>query len=159
MGQAVTVALGFEQKAVSADGNGRWAAVLSPREPGEPLTLTITSGAGAMTCADVAVGEVWLAGGQSNMEMPLRDCRGGKKEISASAGKNVRFYRVPRCAMAGEELERMEAEGRWQVCAPETSGDRVDVLALRMIGTIGTAQLDETLPIAPSAGGCDAEFR
>ena len=46
---------------------GKWEAVLPPVEACEGKTLTITSGGESVCFTDVAVGEVWVAGGQSNM--------------------------------------------------------------------------------------------
>lgn len=122
-GQTVTVRLGDDEKNTIADECGRWKAILPPREAGEPLTLTITCGEEALTCTDVLMGEVWLAGGQSNMEMVLNDCKDGKKEVSQSEGKNVRYYNVPRCAVFGEELLKQEAESSWKICTPQTAGE------------------------------------
>ena len=39
-----------------------------------------------MAFEDVLIGEVWLASGQSNMEMGIGACRDGKEEIAAANG-------------------------------------------------------------------------
>ena len=122
-GQRVKVSLGDDVRETFADENGNWKTFLPPREAGGPLTLTISCNENTLTCEDVLVGEVWLAGGQSNMEMALKDCKDGKKEIANSCDKNVRFYNVPRCAVLGEELTKLESESSWQICTPQTSGE------------------------------------
>ena len=54
--------------------------------------MTVSSDEGSIDVHHVAVGEVWLAGGQSNMEFYMRYdkdfCKGGDY-----TNKNIRFYR------------------------------------------------------------------
>ena len=45
-----------------------------PAQPeGGPYTLRVTAGNDFIEYYDVLIGEVWLAGGQSNMELELRN--------------------------------------------------------------------------------------
>ncbi|WP_055562971.1 hypothetical protein [Hymenobacter sp. AT01-02] len=53
-------------------GPGRWQVALPATPAGGPYTITI-KGQNTLTVDDVLVGDVWLASGQSNMELPLRD--------------------------------------------------------------------------------------
>ncbi|MBQ1464185.1 MAG: sialate O-acetylesterase, partial [Ruminococcus sp.] len=53
-------------------GKGRFEAVLPPMDYADDISVTISSDSGeCITFTNVAVGEVWLAGGQSNMEFEL----------------------------------------------------------------------------------------
>ena len=55
-----------------ADSRGKWeVTVKTPRASFTPQTVTISDGT-PLTLNDVLIGEVWLASGQSNMEMPLK---------------------------------------------------------------------------------------
>ena len=45
--------------------------------------------------SNIAIGEVWLAGGQSNMEFPLSDCTDWNR-VSRSPHPNVRFFYTPK---------------------------------------------------------------
>ena len=57
--------------AVKSDADGRWAvSVRTPAGSYEPQRITFASG-DRVTFDRVLIGEVWFAGGQSNMEMPL----------------------------------------------------------------------------------------
>lgn len=60
-------------KAVSkvAD-DGSWSVVLPTAQAGGPYTLSVKSGKEALTVNDIALGEVWICSGQSNMEMPMQ---------------------------------------------------------------------------------------
>lgn len=122
-GETVTVSLSAAAVSRTADADGSWRVLLPAQEAGGPYTLTIRGGREAIVLHDVLVGEVWLAGGQSNMEMALRDCKNGKREVAASDCPQVRFYNVPKRAVLDAEQARMEAESCWQPCSPATSGD------------------------------------
>lgn len=52
--------------------DGSWSVVLQTGEAGGPYTLSVTSGKERLTVSDVALGEVWICSGQSNMEMPIQ---------------------------------------------------------------------------------------
>ena len=52
--------------------DGSWSAVLPTAQAGGPYTLSVKSGKEALTVNDIALGEVWICSGQSNMEMPMQ---------------------------------------------------------------------------------------
>ncbi len=65
----------FNKKSVktTADSNGEWQVFLPKQKATfEPKTLTIASGKATITYNDVVVGEVWVAGGQSNMAYTMK---------------------------------------------------------------------------------------
>ena len=66
-GSEVTVRLGGYEASCLADAQGQWMTWIDTPGPGEIACMTVTCGAEAVTFTDVACGEVWLAGGQSNM--------------------------------------------------------------------------------------------
>ena len=45
--------------------NGSWTAVLPPMEAHSSVTVEVSSESGSIIFMNVAIGEVWLAGGQS----------------------------------------------------------------------------------------------
>ena len=122
-GASVHITLGTQHHDAVIAADGSWQVWLEEQEAGGPYSLTVESGGVRLTCEDVMLGEVWLAGGQSNMELALKDSRNGKREVAQSGGKNVRFYNLPKRAVLDEEQARMEAESGWQVCSPQTSGE------------------------------------
>ena len=73
-GQPVTVKLGEDTVTVNADEkNGGFIVTLPPREAATGLTLTVISGEETVTVQDVCVGDVFLCGGQSNMQLTMDD--------------------------------------------------------------------------------------
>lgn len=90
-GAEVTVE--FEGATVKTTVRGeKWQAILPPRAAGEGYTLTVRCGGAEKKFSDVAVGEVWLAGGQSNMELELQNCKTGAERLQNDVTPNVRFY-------------------------------------------------------------------
>ena len=102
--------------------SGRFLLYLPPQEAQTGCELTVTSGAETARCRDVAVGEVWLAGGQSNMEMALVNADGGPAEIAAHDDALLRFFDVPRWARDCPEADAAFDAVRWQKAAPGAAG-------------------------------------
>lgn len=100
---------------------GRFLAHLPPMEAGGPYDMTVRRGGETVRLGDVRVGEVWLCGGQSNMEFRLRDERHAD-EANRLREPRVRFYEVPHAATV-REAEALEREAKWQVLEPGACGD------------------------------------
>ena len=104
-----------------ADGN--WMAELPPQEAGTDFTLTIWTEKEKMLFQDVCVGEVWIAGGQSNMEYLL----GFEKHFDEAAEKErnplIRFFDYPEVSYEGELEDRdYKNYGFWRGCTKEDLG-------------------------------------
>ncbi len=115
------------EKATAVAGeDGRWK--LSVRTPGgsyEPQTVEISDRDGVVTLRDVLIGEVWLAGGQSNMEMPLTGFHGcpveGAVEALLTAGtwrNKVREVKIPK---TGSLKTEDYVQGKWEETNPVTA--------------------------------------
>jgi sialate O-acetylesterase len=67
-GEEITVSFGGQRKSAVADASGRWLVRLDPLSAcNAPRDLIITSGEHSVMLRDVLVGDLWIAGGQSNM--------------------------------------------------------------------------------------------
>ena len=73
-GAAVTVRGSWDGAEVKTKvaSDGSWRVELLTGKAGGPYTLTVQSGRESLTVGDIALGEVWVCSGQSNMEMPMR---------------------------------------------------------------------------------------
>ena len=60
---------------------GRWQLYLPPVKAQENASLTVSTKNESIIFKDISVGEVWLAGGQSNMEFELGNCTEGTAEF------------------------------------------------------------------------------
>ena len=72
-----------------------------------------------VTLSDVLVGQVWLCGGQSNMEYKVGETLDAGAVIKDSANPNIRQFLVPRRAES-EPVE--EVRGQWTQAGPSTTG-------------------------------------
>ena len=71
-GETVTVTFAGQNQTATAATDGAWMVKLNPMPAStESRTLTISDHDSKIILSDVLVGEVWLAGGQSNMGFPL----------------------------------------------------------------------------------------
>lgn len=91
-GEKITVEIGGQKASTTADNQGKWSVVLSPMQAAEDLTLTITAGKQRKVFSHVAVGEVWLCSGQSNMAFMLCQAESGKEDIAAADDPQLRLF-------------------------------------------------------------------
>ena len=71
-GVQVTVTMQGKTSNATADADGSWRVVCGPYQTSFSEEMTIASDEEKLVFRDVQVGEVWLAGGQSNMEFHMR---------------------------------------------------------------------------------------
>jgi len=88
-----TVKVSFRGQSVSAtcDAGGKWTASVPAGDAGGPFDLTI-SGSNTVTLRDVLVGEVWIAGGQSNMWWHVSNCRDYANVQAAAKNPQLRYW-------------------------------------------------------------------
>ncbi|MCM1117377.1 MAG: GDSL-type esterase/lipase family protein [Pseudoflavonifractor sp.] len=91
-GTPVTVSLGSDSVSTITPLSGEWTVTLPPRAEQTGLALTVSAPDTVITLPDVAVGEVWIASGQSNMEFPLRSATGAEEVIAAAGDSLLRFF-------------------------------------------------------------------
>ena len=116
-GEPVRVEMaGHAAKAV-AGPDGRWQAELEAPATGGPYTVRITGPDQSAVLHEVLVGDVWLCGGQSNMELGLGLARNGAAEIKAAEHPEVRLFTVgKRVAYSPVSVP----QGSWKICSPQT---------------------------------------
>ena len=71
-GAEIKVKIGRSTAKAVAGDDGRWSATLAPLwASAKPVAFRVSGDGGRIELADVLVGEVWLASGQSNMEYSM----------------------------------------------------------------------------------------
>ena len=101
------------------NGFSQWRVMLPAQPEGGPYTLRIVAGNDAIEFDDVLIGEVWLAGGQSNMELELRNSEHADEALEDCADPLLRFYNVPETGVINRNAENTSS---WQESSPENSG-------------------------------------
>ena len=125
-GAKLTVKLHAQNVATSVDRLGEWTAWLMPEEAGGPFTLTIAGDGETKTLNDLLIGDVWLASGQSNMEMPLKGFMPGAplknsaKEIAAATNPQLRLLLVDHRT---SDYPLDDTTTTWTTCTPETAAN------------------------------------
>ena len=129
------VALTFAGQTVKTTAaDDRSFSVTLPATPANsaPQSLTVQSAGTTLTLENILVGDVWLLGGQSNMEFDLAKIDDGMLEIVSANFPQIRLLTVPRGKGFGSvaSFERLDewsswssrhfAKGDWEVCTPET---------------------------------------
>ena len=93
--------------------NGRFELSLPSLPEGLEHTLTVTSAGETITYGNIAVGEVWLAGGQSNMELELQNCA-EREVLQRPDNPMLRFYYTQKRAYMDEAFFRAEENTGWE---------------------------------------------
>jgi sialate O-acetylesterase len=97
----------------------------------DPGTLTVKGASKTLALNNILVGDVWVLGGQSNMEFPLDRIENGQLEIVSANYPSIRILTVP--AADGPDnkpgfprlhewsgwFSRHFRKGDWDVCSPE----------------------------------------
>lgn len=117
-GEEVTVSVqGKSASALILDE--KWQVTLPPLSASQAETLIVKSGAEQLKVENVAVGEVWIAGGQSNMEFPLKYDADARKVIPTANNPDIRFFDCPKVKFEGQEKEEDYCQfGFWRPLNP-----------------------------------------
>ena len=94
-GERLTISFGGAQKAATANADGHWRAIFPARTGGGPLSIRVSGPDGSATADDVALGDVWLCSGQSNMEYPVRRALNSDGEVQNAGDADLRLMKVP----------------------------------------------------------------
>ncbi|MDQ6904596.1 MAG: sialate O-acetylesterase [Bacteroidota bacterium] len=109
-----------------ANTNGNWKLKIATPVAGGPYTITIKTSDSSITINDVLIGEVWLASGQSNMDLPLAGWPpndtvfNATHEIAQANYPAIRFLKVP-FNISVSPLDSIG--GKWLPASPETAGN------------------------------------
>ncbi|WP_066721517.1 sialate O-acetylesterase [Sphingomonas pituitosa] len=121
-GETVTATLGSDSGSATADTKGRWELRLPARPAGGPFPLTVRAGARTQQLSDLMLGDVYLCGGQSNMEFPARLSTGAWGGLAHAAQPMLRFAHVEK-ASAPAALEDLAQPLRWRVIDGDSAGE------------------------------------
>lgn len=87
------------------DKDGFWNLRLSELTEGGPYQLLAISKNDTVKLNEVYVGEVWIAGGQSNMAWTLEKTANGHEHIANANNTNIRFVSVPNVNYEGHKVK------------------------------------------------------
>ena len=118
-GEKITVTFAGQAKTATADEKGKWFMNLDAIPAStEPLQMAVTGEDSATNFSDVLVGDVWLAGGQSNMGFPLFAAHNAAEVLPKAQDSELRFFRVKTTTAAEPQAD---CSASWEKTTPETA--------------------------------------
>lgn len=154
-GEAVTVLLDGVAAGNTVAEHGRWRVVLAPHAAGGPHRLVI-EGENRLTVDDVYFGDVWIASGQSNMELPMERVKERYPDVIGRADYPlIHHFTVKKSYDFDGPREDFDA-GAWESVTPDS------IMHLSAVGFFFARALNEhagaPIGIVSSAyGGSTAE--
>ena len=118
-GEPVTVEFAGQKKSATADANGKWSVKLDSLPAStESRELLVTGKDSSVKISDVLVGDVWLAGGQSNMGFPLNSAHNAAEVLLQAGDSQLRFFIVKTKTAAEPQADCV---GKWDISTPDTA--------------------------------------
>lgn len=91
----VKIELNHQIIKTQSDNQGKWNAHLPKTELYRKYNLTISNNSDTIVFSNIIAGDVYYAGGQSNMQFKLPKSEGGEDALRTSANNKIRFFNVP----------------------------------------------------------------
>ena len=132
-GETVTVTFDGREQAATAAADRTWRVVL-PALPASaaPRAMVVRGEAVTLTLDNILVGDIWVCGGQSNMEFPIAKVDSGDLETVSANFPTIRLLTIPQGVSQTPlaNFARLEEwsdwdgrhfrKGSWDVCSPES---------------------------------------
>ena len=134
-GETVVVRLGGKELASGVtDARGVWNVRIPALTAVDSTTLTVSTARRTLTYRNVAVGEVWLCSGQSNMAFKLRQAADASRDIAKATDRGLRLYNMqPRWetdnvewdSTAVDSVSRLQyfRPAQWVASSPQDAAD------------------------------------
>lgn len=121
-GEEVTVSTSWGSKdSTTTDKNGRWMVISYTSNAGFDHKVTI-QGTNKIVLKNVAVGEVWLCAGQSNMGWSMGNSFEAEKEANINL-PNFRIYKSAREHWHEPLHENRDRLAKWKPCDPKSAAE------------------------------------
>jgi len=119
-GEKVSVTFAGQTVSTVADAAGQWSVKLAALPANATPADLVIKGNNTITLANIVVGEVWLASGQSNMEFVVKNTYDAAIDVPASA--NFPLIRHIQIQKKVSDTPLTTAAGKWQAAAADTTG-------------------------------------
>ena len=132
--------------------SGKFRLELPPMEAAEDGVLIVTTKKQQLAFEQVDIGEVWIAGGQSNMEFLLKYDRESDAMISEASDEHFRFFDVGEYAFEGERALGTKDGSHWDRWVTYNPKDAPYFSA---VGTYFALKLRKSLGVPVAVVGCN----
>lgn len=119
VGEQVTISNSWGKDTARATGNAyaKWETTIQTPAAGGTYTIIVSGQYNSIVIDDVLVGEVWLASGQSNMEMNVHWGLPYEEDVKKATNTQIRFFHIGRTS---SPYPQEDVKAQWVVCSPET---------------------------------------
>ncbi|CAN5638996.1 sialate O-acetylesterase [soil metagenome] len=130
-GEKVSVAFGDQTQSATAAADRSWTVELkAEKASSEPHRLVVKGHSKTIELGNILLGDIWLLGGQSNMEFEISKVDSGDLEIVSANFKNIRLFTVPHLNGPDHKSsfpmlyqwsdwsKQHFRQGYWDVCTP-----------------------------------------
>ena len=118
-GEKITVIFNKETKTTETK-DGKWKVFFKSTKAGGPYKMII-KGENEIVLKKILVGDVWICGGQSNMQWKLSQAEFTEEDLKNAKNKKIRLYTVSRRPSPKLETEVPERDKGWVVCTAENA--------------------------------------
>ena len=132
-----------------------WCVTLPEKAYGGPYELKVTLNGEEIIIHDVYIGEVWLACGQSNMELPLFRVENGIEDAQYADNDKIRFFTVPRRIEKNTPIYGWHSEKSFSEDTPWQISSEKSALHFSAIGYYVAKGLQEKLQVAVGVVSCN----
>ncbi len=119
--QLVTVKIGDVSVDTTSNDTGFFIAVFPPQQWTSSTTLSAICGDESIVIPDVAIGDVFLVSGQSNMALKLRECRPDHTSLKYDDIKNISFIDIQISSFYGSQET---FSGIWEKASLQNIADK-----------------------------------
>lgn len=119
-GRTIQLKMGEYQAGGETGADGSFEFLLPPMKKGGPWEISLEDGENRIVIRDVLFGDVFLLGGQSNMELPVaRTLERFETEIRTTEEPEIRLFEVPKEYLFGEKREEIYQGSWWKAKGEE----------------------------------------
>lgn len=130
--------------------DGQWRIHIGCYVQGTGLEMTVQTTEEKIVIRDIAIGDVWVLGGQSNMEYYLRHDAERLDVLFADQQPDIRFWNTPKISYPEELEENDYGEfGFWRTCTRE------DLMWFSSLGYFFGRELFQNLGVPVGLLGCN----
>ncbi len=119
-GEQVTVSFNGASLRTKGSKDSSWQVLLPAMHYGGPFEMKVT-GKNNISLGNILIGDVWICGGQSNMEWVVKNTNHATEEMAQATHPAIRIITVTKKASFQPQADI--AGGEWMECNPETIGD------------------------------------
>lgn len=116
-GEQVEVQIGDSSATSSVSHSGVWSVTINSRPAAESTTFVVKGASNRIELSNVAVGDVWLCSGQSNMAWSVENAWDADLEIPIANHPKIRLLTI---ANHGAQFPCHTFRGKWEPCSPDS---------------------------------------